>query len=228
MTARSTARRRLTAVAGPMARILAAGIVFLAATAPVAAHRRTSGPVTGIAIESISHGEMAVFDIHRRAIFARAAARPLADEPFRRVLNYARIQYAFCLWGLVPGSIADEASPFNECAHAYLAAARNLLARMRAAPDADAATRALGERVDRDLLHAGVLAVCAYSADAFNTADVIRPQWAEVTTHPPTLAAFGGLAAAGMGMVLALVWSRSARPAAPFPRPFRTARRRPG
>lgn len=193
-----------------IAGVLAAGILLLAA-APVEAHRKTGGPSHGIAIASITHGEMAVLDGHRRAILARAARQPQADEPFRRVLNYARIQYAFCLWGLAPGSIADEASPFNECAHAYLAAASDLLARMRAAPDVDAADRALGERVDRDLLLAGVLAVCAYSADAFNTADVIRPRWGDIAAHPPTAAALGGLAAAATGAALALAWPRLTR-----------------
>jgi hypothetical protein len=39
-----------------------------------------------------------------------------------RIENYVNLQSFACLWGLVPGSLKDEGSPFNECAHAYLAA----------------------------------------------------------------------------------------------------------
>ena len=52
------------------------------------------------------------------------------SEPFRRVLNYAEIQYSYCLWGRMPGSVTDEESPFNECAHAYLAATKAVLLAM--------------------------------------------------------------------------------------------------
>lgn len=205
------AARRLRPCRRLAAALLAAWLPLLAAAPPALAHRRTAGPTDGILIAGISHGEMAILDAHRRAIVARAARKPLTDETFRRVLNYARIQHAFCLWGLAPGSVADEESPFNECSHAYLAAAKDLLVRMRAMPDMDAATRALGERVDRDLLLAGALEVCSYSADTFNTADVIRPRWAQMTVHPPTLMAFGGLAAAGVGMTAAMAWRRRFR-----------------
>jgi hypothetical protein len=39
--------------------------------------------------------------------------------------------------GLVPSSIADEQISFNECAHAYLAAAPALLLQLREAPGAN-------------------------------------------------------------------------------------------
>ena len=48
-----------------------------------------------------------------------------------RLEDYLSLQSFACLWGLVPGSVTDEASPFNECSHAYLAAARALLLHLR-------------------------------------------------------------------------------------------------
>lgn len=71
---------------------------------------------------------------YRSGIIDLASRAVDTNEPFRRMLNYAEIQYSYCLWGRMPGSVTDEESPFNECAHAYLAATKAVLLSMREMP----------------------------------------------------------------------------------------------
>ena len=152
-------------------------------------------PVVGVPIAEITHGQMPVIARHGSAILDLAARQPAATEDFQRVLNYARIQRAYCLWGLVPGSISDESSPFNACSHAYLAALRDLLLRMTAAGGTPAAVD-LARRVDRDMIASSTaLAYCSHSATPFDTATVVRPVWADMAGHPASAASLGGLAA---------------------------------
>jgi hypothetical protein len=171
-------------------------ILPLLAADEVAAHRSTAGgSQSGIAIPEISHGEMVVMAQHRAGIIALAARATDTNEPFRRVLNYARIQYAYCLWGKMPGAVTDEASPFNECSHAYLAATKLVLMQMREMPrEADAAGAIVSE-IDARMVESGLaLITCAYSGETFNTADVLRPHWADVPTHPASMASLTLLA----------------------------------
>jgi hypothetical protein len=201
------------AVPGPLRRPIALLALLLSAMTPAHAHRSTTGPTDGISIPSVSHGQMAVIDQNRAAVLTLAAKAIATDEPFRRLLNYAKIQHTVCLWGLVPGSIDDEQSPFNECAHAYLAATRALLNDMRDR-GTDPAARALADKVDHELLLDGTLLLCAYSGDPYNTADVIYPNWSAVSEHRPTALAGGGmLAIVAAGTLLA--WRRRARVSAP-------------
>ena len=78
-----------------------------------------------------------------------SAIRDLADrqEPtdltMRRLQDFVNLQSFACLWGLVPGSLTDERSPFNECAHSYLAALR------RSSSTCDRCLRAIGPRSKR-------------------------------------------------------------------------------
>ena len=65
---------------------------------------------------------MAVIRDNLPAIRALASARLGFDLTTWRLEDYLNLQSFACLWGIVPGSITDEESPFNECAHAYLAA----------------------------------------------------------------------------------------------------------
>lgn len=152
-------------------------------------------PVAGVPIAEITHGQMPVIARHGSEILALAARQPAATEDFQRVLNYARIQRAYCLWGLVPGSISDESSPFNACSHAYLAALRDLLLRMTAAGGTPAAVD-LARRVDRDMIASSTaLAYCNHSATPYDTAIVVRPVWADMAGHPASAASLGSLAA---------------------------------
>lgn len=166
--------------------------------------RSASANHTGIPVPEISHGEMAVIADYRDRIIDLASQATDTNEPFRRVLNYAQIQYSYCLWGRVPGSVADEQSPFNECAHAYLAATKAVLIAMRGMPREAEAASAIISDADAEMVRRGLsLITCRFSGEAFNTADVVRPRWSEIPTHPASMASLSGLMAILFGVYIA-------------------------
>lgn len=160
------------------------------------AHLRSSnGPRTGIAIAEISHGEMIMIAEYRNRIIDLAARARDTNEPFRRVLNYAQIQHAYCLWGKMPGGVTDEASPFNECSHAYLAATKAVLLSMRSMGGEAAEAETIVSAIDTGMVLRGLaLITCQFSGEAFNTADVVRPSWKDVPRHPASMATLTGFA----------------------------------
>ena len=171
------------------------------------AHRMPSAASlneNGIAIPDVTHGEMAVLAIHADAIRALAAAQSPTDPTFRRLANFAELQRTYCLWGLMPGSVADEASPFNECSHASLAALKAVLLHMRRMPQHDAAVDGLADAIEAEMLMKGAsLVLCRYSSESFNTAGLIVPDWHAVPGHAPSMLALGGalaLGSAGAGL----------------------------
>jgi hypothetical protein len=100
-----------------------------------------------------------------------------------------------CFWGLVPGSLSDERSPFNECTHAYLAGVRALLAHMTAMPGNQSAARELEARMaDEIASDPSTDVVCSNSSETFDSADVIGPDWQLAPMHMPTVLTFSGLA----------------------------------
>ena len=129
---------------------------------------------------------MEVISRHYEDILRLAQMHRPASDDFRRIENYAIIQKAWCGWGVMPGAITDENSPFNECSHAYLAAARELLGELRADPAASAEVTRLADTVDQEMLLAGAV-VCGYSGESFDTADHITPHWSLMLRHWPTL-----------------------------------------
>ncbi|KQV66032.1 hypothetical protein [Rhizobium sp. Root1220] len=161
------------------------------------AHQRGGGGThNGIAVPEISHGEMVMFAEQRDRIIDLASRATDTNEPFRRVLNYAQIQYAYCLWGVAPGAVVDEASPFNECSHAYLAATKAVLLAMRDMPREAAAAGEMVSLIDAGMVLRGLaLITCQFSGESFNTADVIRPSWRGIPTHPASMGALSGLLA---------------------------------
>jgi hypothetical protein len=138
---------------------------------------------------------MAVISDNLSAIRSLANARIGFDMTTWRLEDYLNLQSFACLWGLVPGSISDENSPFNECAHAYLAAGRALLLQLRAAPgvDHDAVEALIGKIEAEMLAHDAALMLCRYSDEPFNTNEVIWPRWSEIPFHVPTAAAIGAV-----------------------------------
>ncbi|NGM45940.1 hypothetical protein G5B31_10345 [Rhodobacter sp. SGA-6-6] len=181
---------------------LLAGLLALA-PAPAPAHSgKVVAPGDGIAIASLSHGQMAVIARHRGEILALAARHYPPDDGLRRLTNYAALQHAWCLWGLMPGTIRDEASPFNLCAHAALAATRDTLLRLEELRPGDPEVAGLVRRVEVDMMAEGsALALCQYSGTAFDTATLIRPDWSALPRHWPSVAALlavAALAAAGL------------------------------
>jgi hypothetical protein len=160
------------------------------------AHSRSDGGShAGLNIPEISHGEMAVMSDYRSGIIDLASRAVDTNEPFRRILNYAEIQYSYCLWGRMPGSVTDEQSPFNECAHAYLAAAKAVLLSMREMPRERAAADEIISAVDADMVRRGLaLITCRFSGEAFNTADIVKPRWSGIPFHAASMASLTGLA----------------------------------
>lgn len=187
---------------------IAACLLLAALSTPATAHSSRDEPRadSGIPIQQLTHGQMAVIAGYRGAIVDLAARQPRTDPTLRRLANFTRIQYAWCLWGLAPGSLADEASPFNECAHAYLAGARAVLLHLRTASADPGPVEALAARIEGAMLRANAsLVLCRYSGQAFNTAAVIAPRWSDVPFHAPSLAMLLGLgltAAAGLAWLL--------------------------
>lgn len=200
-----------------MIRALVVWLAALAALAslPAEAHRisaRGGPPPQGVSIPSLTHGQMAVISDNLSAIRALAAARIGFDMTTWRLEDYLNLQSFVCLWGLVPGSVADERSPFNECAHAYLAAGRALLLRLRAAPGVDhEAVDALIGKIEVEMLANGAsLTLCRYSDEPFNTNDIVYPHWSEIPRDPPS-AAFVAAALAAIGGAAWAAWPRGPR-----------------
>ena len=148
---------------------------------PAEAHRvRSEGPAAkGIPIPSLTHGQMAVIADNLSAIRDLADRQTPNDLVMRRLQDYVNLQRFACLWGVVPGSISDEGSPFNECAHAYLAGAQALLIHLRGMPDGNCkAVEALVAKIELEMLQNNTaLALCRYSDEPFNTDAVIAPHW---------------------------------------------------
>jgi hypothetical protein len=147
---------------------------------------------------------MAVLSDNLSAIRALDSSRIGFDMTTWRLEDYLNLQSFACLWGIVPGSITDESSPFNECAHAYLAAARALLLQLREAPGVDHnAVEALIRKIETEMLsHDVSLILCRYSDEPFNTNEVIWPHWSEIPFHPPT----AGFAAAAFVAIAVAAW----------------------
>jgi hypothetical protein len=172
------------------------------------AHHAGGGSTAGMPIPSLAHGQMAVIAENRSAILDLADRQPFQDEVFLKLRNFISVQYFSCLGGMVPGSLDDETSPFNECSHAYLSATRALLLHMRSMRGDQSRVLALIDRIDLQMLAGGTaLILCRYSDEPFNTAQVIRPRWGDVPGHGGSLLAFLGVAAiclcgAGAGLRL--------------------------
>ena len=113
------------------------------------------------------------------------------DSIMRQLQSFINLQYFACARGLVPGSLRDEASPFNECTHAYLAGTRALLLHLQTMPGDHTALRALSRQIDVAMLnnHAS-LVLCRFSDEPFNTADVIFPQWSNLARDLPSALTF--------------------------------------
>lgn len=134
---------------------------------------------------------MAIIANYRKPILDLATRMTRTDETFRRLVNYTNIQYSYCLWGIVPGSVTDEESPFNACSHAYLAAVKAVLVYMRDMPEHRTTVDALVSDIDAELVrNGGSFVMCQYSGDPYNTANIIRPRWSDIPRHLTSLLSF--------------------------------------
>jgi hypothetical protein len=176
---------------------LVAALCILAGS-PSQAHRISSHsgpPPEGVSIPSLTHGQMTVIRDNLPAIKALASARLGFDLTTWRLEDYLNLQSFACLWGIVPRSITDEDSPFNECSHAYLAAGRALLLQLSKEPGADhKSIDALISKIEVEMLADGAsMNLCRYSDEPFNTNEIIWPHWGMAPFHAPTVAAFGAV-----------------------------------
>ena len=167
---------------------LVGGLLVAAPPEQVLAHRSSAAAADGLPIPSLSHSQLAVVADYREAILQVAARQSRPDGSLIRLRNFVDIQYMTCLWGMIPKSLTDEASPFNECSHAYLSGAMALLLHLR---DREGGSGEAGKLLNRVAM--AMLAdetapmLCAYSGEPFNTADVIAPHWRDVPFHLPSL-----------------------------------------
>jgi hypothetical protein len=183
-------------VRGAFVAVIAA--LLMLAASPSEAHRistRTGASPEGVSIPSLTHGQMLVIRDNLPAIRTLASARLGFDLTTWRLEDYLNLQTFACLWGIVPGAITDENSPFNECAHAYLAAGRALLLQLAHEPDADhKSIDALISKIEVEMLAEGAsMNLCRYSDEPFNTNEIIWPHWGMAPFHAPTLAAFAAI-----------------------------------
>ncbi|MGA2054739.1 MAG: hypothetical protein ABSG88_05480 [Bradyrhizobium sp.] len=168
-------------------------VLAILVTAPADAHHRIAndGAIRGVAIPAISHGEMPVIAKYRSQILDLAARQPATDSTLRRLTGFVSLQTFACFWGLVPGSLSDEQSPFNECSHAYLAGVRELLAHMIAMPGNQSAAKDLKARIDAEIAaDPDRNVMCSNSSETFDSADVIGPDWQLAPLHVPTVLTF--------------------------------------
>jgi hypothetical protein len=201
-------------------RLAAALALLLSAQAvPAAAHHRNADKTAAagaILIPSLSHGQMAVIASNKAAILDLADRQLHSDSTVKRLLNFVNIQFSVCLWGLVPGSLTDEGSPFNECTHAYLAATKALLMQMQISTSDAKPVSALAEKIELEMLSdSASLVLCRYSGEPFNTAEIVYPNWKAALFHPSSLLAFLSLALMAASFMPIIAWlRRKAYPAA--------------
>nr|ABY59059.1 unknown [Mesorhizobium sp. F28] len=190
--------------------LAAFALLFLLASERAQAHgSRSTPPPPGIQIASLTHGQMAVIASYRGEIVDLAQRQTETGPIFRRLYNHGNLQFTYCLWGLMPRSLADEESPFNECSHAYLATAKALLAFMATMPSAQREAEELISEIDADMVRSGASWIlCQFSGETFSTGEVIVPKWSDVLFHFPSLAALAAVVAA----LIAAAWSIVAVP----------------
>jgi hypothetical protein len=196
--------------------LLACALPCLAAAVPARAHHQRTSlavPADGISIPTISHGQMVVLADNRAAILEMAERQMPTDRVMRRLQGFINIQFSVCLWGLMPGGLTDEDSPFNECTHAHLAATKALLLYLQGMPGDRAPVRALVEKVELEMLiNQGSLVLCRYSDQSFNTSEVICPDWNLLPYHVPSLVMFVTVLMTTVGSVSMVVrWKPGSR-----------------
>jgi hypothetical protein len=177
----------------------------LFASIPASAHHIGAthlGPAKGLSIPNLTHGQMSVIAANRSSILQLAEAQTPTDPTMRRLQGYISLQFFACLWGLAPGGVDDETSPFNECSHAYLAGTRALLLHLLSIPGDRTAVRALVDKIEMEMLANGAsLILCRYSDESFDTADIMGPRGSEIPFHRASLFSLAGLTLATAGCV---------------------------
>jgi hypothetical protein len=165
-------------------------VATIIAVVPARAHhaRSADGTLIGVAIPAIGHGEMLVVARHRSEILDLAERQARTDPTLRRLMGFVSLQHFACLWSLAPGSLTDEASPFNECSHADLAGTRALLGHMTTMSGDQSAAQALEARIAADIAaDPAFAALCSNSSETFDSGVIVGPEWRLAPSHAPTV-----------------------------------------
>lgn len=161
--------------------------------APAAAHSsRKPLNTSGLPIANLAHDQLRVMDRYKDSIVALAAREIGPDVATRTLYNFVNLQFAYCLWGLVPGALSNEDSPFNGCSHAYLAGSKALLDQLQRSSSDPAEANQLAARIQLDMQReeTGAL-ICRNGVDSLNTAEIIFPELSGTAFNPLlTLLAF--------------------------------------
>lgn len=187
-----------------MRRLGCLAVMLFSIASSALAHGSNNGSIAnaGIEIPAISHGEMAAMDRYYGRIIGAASRVENGGDRFRRLLNYTQIQYAYCLWGKMPGSITDEESPFNQCAHAYLAAAKALLLTLRALPERPATVDEILSELDSYMALNGLALInCQFGGVQFSTGAVIVPGLMGIVAHRESALTFLGILAISLLLI---------------------------
>lgn len=179
--ARGEGRSWLAQVALP---VLACVAILLSGPAD-AHHRRAGSDNSGVSIPNLTHGQLRVMTQYHSRILHLASRQVQPNMEVRTLQNFINLQFAYCLWGVVPGSLANEDSPFNECSHAYLAASKALLDRLRHGGETREEAETLSQNISLAMLQtASAFEICANGIEPFNTAEIIMPEWGGVSFDP--------------------------------------------
>ena len=165
----------------------ACALILFGSIEPALAHGRSTpvGATSGVSIPNLSHGQMQVIAENQSAIMQLAEQQSPVDATMQRLQSYAIMQRFVCAWGIIPGSVNNDSSPFNECGHAYLAATRSLLIYLQTMPGHTKAKAALINKIETEmLLRNASLVLCRYSDEPFNTADYITPHVGPIPVDP--------------------------------------------
>ncbi|WP_371345548.1 hypothetical protein [Ancylobacter sp. IITR112] len=160
-------------------RFFLVGALLLALQAAAEAHQPRTNTENdlprGLEIPAITHSDMAFVSAYFGSIIALADRQTRTDDRFRRLLNYTKIQRMYCLWGLIPRAIENEASSFNLCSHAYLAGAWALLQDLATKAMAREEANEIVAAVERDRAMSPTFVLCESSVEIFHTGEFIVP-----------------------------------------------------
>ena len=200
----------LTSVEMKRVVLLMTACLLISGTAAAHSKRIDSGERSGLQFGSISHGELIILSRYSGLIFKLAHFSNESDLTFRRLANYASIEYSYCLWGLAPRAANDEASPFNECMHAYLSAQKALLFHMRTIRDVKGQAEELISVIDAEAALSGAALIgCVFRGEQFTTAEFVTPHWELLPDHWPSLLATILLLVAFFSVAFAIIrWLR--------------------
>jgi hypothetical protein len=160
--------------------------------------------LTGLVVPPLVHGQLVVMADARTEVLALADELAPEDATLATLSDYGTRQRAACFYGLWPARLGDAETIFHKCTHGYLAAARAMLMRLQEIAPADTRVQDLATQVELAMLAQNTsLSLCINSAEPFNTAEVVGPDWT-LWERDPVVKSFGTVTL--LGLLLAVGW----------------------